>query len=137
MPPEPGFLARAELDRLQTEQLDVLLDALLPANRFYAKKFRAAGLSRRDIQTRQDVQRLPFTTKAELALDQETNPPYGTNLTFPLNSYTRLHQTSGTQGVPLRWLDTPQSWQRLKRCWSQIFAIVGVKEGQDRLCFPF
>src|SRR5205807_3696796 len=108
-----------------------------PANRFYAKKLQEAGLSRRDIQTLHDLRRLPLTTKAELALDQENSPPYGTNLTFPLKSYTRLHQTSGTQGVPLRWLDTPQSWQRLKSCWIQIFTMVGLEEAKDRLCFPF
>ncbi len=103
-----------------------MLDALLPANRFYASKFAAAGLSRPDMQTLADLHRLPFTTKEELLTDQERHPPYGSALTYPVEEYCRLHQTSGTQGVPLRWLDTPQSWARLKECWAQIFAIVGL-----------
>src|SRR4051794_25103751 len=119
---ELAFLPRANLERIQGEQLNVLLDAIVAANPFYAKKFAEAGLSRSDVRTLDDLRRVPFTTKDELALDQATNPPYGTNLTYPLNTYTRLHQTSGTQGQPLRWLDTLQSWQRLKRCWLQIFA---------------
>jgi phenylacetate-CoA ligase len=134
---ELAFLPRADLAGLQQEQLSVLLDALLPGNRFYAQKFADAGLSRDDIKSPQDLRRLPFTTKADLARDQENYPPYGTDLTYALKSYTRLHQTSGTHGAPLRWLDTPQSWERLKRCWSQIFAIVEVEQAGDRLCFPF
>ena len=131
------FSPRANIARLQEEQLNLLLDALLPANRFYAQKFVDAGLTRRDIHSSHDLRRLPFTTKAELVADQEKNPPHGTNLTFPPANYTRFHQTSGTQGVPLRWLDTTASWERLKGCWTQIFDIVNVQPAKDRLCFPF
>jgi phenylacetate-CoA ligase len=135
--PEIACLSRAELERLQCEQLNVLLDAILPANRFYARKFADAGLARADIRTPDDLRRLPFTTKPELLADQQNHPPYGTALTYPIPNYTRLHQTSGTQGVPLRWLDTPQSWERLVRCWTQIFNVVGLRPSEDRLCFPF
>ena len=132
-----AFSPRADIARRQEEQLNVLLDALLPANRFYAKKFADAGLTRRDIQTSLDLGRLPFTTKGELAADQLKNPPHGTNLTYPLAAYTRFHQTSGTHGIPLCWLDTPASWQRIKNCWKNIFASAALESGKDRLCFPF
>ena len=138
MPPaELASVARADLGRRQDEQLNILLDAILPAHRFYAQKFAAAGLTRQDIRTSDDLRRLPFTTKADLVADQQMQPPYGTNLTYLVSRYTRLHQTSGTQGAPLRWLDTPASWERLKGCWSQIFSIVRLEPGEDRLCFPF
>lgn len=129
-------LDRPALERLQTERLDVLLDALLPANRFYAEKFRCAGLTRDDVRTPADLRRLPCTTKAELVADQEAHPPYGSNLTFPLESYTRLHQTSGTKGNPLRWLDVPAGWAWMLESWRKIFRIVGITSG-DRLFFPF
>jgi phenylacetate-CoA ligase len=132
-----SYVSRAELESWQFEQLSDLLDAILPANRFYARKFADAGLTRADIRTPDNLRRLPLTTKAELTADQQEHPPYGTALTYPLQNYTRLHQTSGTQGVPLRWLDTPESWERLKRCWTQIFDIVGLEPAADRLCFPF
>src|SRR4051812_19569713 len=80
--------------------------------------------------------RLPFTTKAELLADQEANPPYGTNLTYGLTSYTRLHQTSGTHGRPLRWLDTPASWSWVLDCWGMIYRAIGLRL-DDRLVFPF
>ena len=31
--------------------------------------------------------------------DQAAHPPYGSNLTYPLDHYVRLHQTSGSGGV--------------------------------------
>ncbi|MGE3808937.1 MAG: phenylacetate--CoA ligase family protein, partial [Gemmataceae bacterium] len=74
---------------------------------------------------------------AELAADQASAPPYGTNLTYPVEACTRLHQTSGTSsGQPLRWLDTAASWQNLLECWHTMFRMVEVGPG-DRLFFPF
>ena len=80
--------------------------------------------------------RLPFTTKAELLEDQARYPPYGEILTYPVEQYSRLHQTSGTSGRPLRWLDTPESWSRLLDCWVVMLRIAGVGPA-DRLFFPF
>lgn len=111
----------------QREQYARLLAEILPRNRFYAAKF-GTKLT--------DFDQLPFTTKAELTADQAQNPPYGTLLTFPTEQFTRLHQTSGTHGAPLRWLDTPASWNWMLDCWAQMFAIAGVAAG-DRLFFGF
>jgi len=68
--------------------------------------------------------------------DQADHPPYGEILTWPLSRYSRLHQTSGTSGRPLRWLDTPESWQWLLHCWEMMYRIAGVGPG-DRLFFAF
>ena len=45
-----------------------------------------------------DLSRLPLTTKQELVADQQASPPWGTNLTEPLEQYTRYNQTSSTTG---------------------------------------
>lgn len=131
-----GSLERSALAKLQAERLRTLLREILPSNRFYARKFAEARLDPHAIQTPADLTRLPFTTKAELLADQAAHPPYGSVHTYPLARYCRLHQTSGTSGRPLRWLDTPESWSWLLDCWRTIFAIVGVAPG-DRLFFPF
>jgi phenylacetate-CoA ligase len=83
-----------------------------------------------------DWTQLPFTTKDELLANQAANPPYGDLLTYPLDRYTRLHQTSGTRGAPLRWLDTPESWERMLGCWRKMFGMIGVTPA-DRLLFAF
>jgi phenylacetate-CoA ligase len=130
-PTAPENLPGPDLARLQQERLLALLAEILPRNAFYARKL--AGHS---IRCLADLTSLPFTTKAELLADQEQHPPYGTNLTYPLSQYRRLHQTSGTSGQPLRWLDTEASWSRLLDCWITIFRIIGLRS-DDRLFFPF
>jgi phenylacetate-CoA ligase len=121
---------------MQKERLRALLTEIVPANRFYAQKLERAGISVADVHAGVELDRLPFTTKADLLADQAELPPYGTGLTYPLTAYTRLHQTSGTTGQPLRWLDTAASWGRLLGCWDSFFRIVGLWP-HERLFFPF
>lgn len=128
---------RNSIDQWQTNQLSELLKAVIPANPFWTKKFNEAGIDVATIRSKDDLAKLPFTTKEELAADQAANGPYGTNLTYPISAYSRLHQTSGTTtGTPLRWLDTPASWQWMQDCWTTIYRLAGLKS-EDRLCFPF
>ncbi len=133
---EPERLARPDLLRLQNDRLAALIAALLPHNPFYARKFAAAGLAAADLRSVADLARLPFTTKAELLADQAENPPFGTDLTYPLGRYSRFHQTSGTSGQPLRWLDTPASWAWALDNWDVMYRLVGLRT-DDRLFFAF
>jgi phenylacetate-CoA ligase len=107
------------------------IDALLESNRFYRARLHP-------VATWDDFQRLPVTTKAELMADQQANPPFGTNLTFPIERYSRLHQTSGTSGTtPLRWLDTPESWDWWTKIWAEeVYRSAGVRPS-DRVFFAF
>jgi phenylacetate-CoA ligase len=91
-----------------------------------------------EVRSWDDFERLPLTTKAELLDDQAAQPPYGTNLTYPLDRYVRLHQTSGSSGdLPLRWLDTAESWDWWVRIWSEhVYPAAGIGAG-DRIFFAF
>jgi len=127
---------RAAIEAGQLEQLRSLVAELIPANSFYTRKLQSVGVGF-DIASLTDFSaRFPFTTKAELVADQLAHPPLGTNLTYPLNHYTRFHQTSGTSGAPLRWLDTPESWEWMLESWTEIFHAAGVSHG-DRVFFAF
>ena len=124
---------RADIAAWQAARLAELLATVIPANRFWTRKFADAGIDPASIHSLGGLARLPFTTKQELAQDQQAAPPYGTNLTFPVTAYSRLHQTSGTTtGRPLRWLDTPASWQWMLDCWSTIYRLAGLR-ADDRL----
>jgi phenylacetate-CoA ligase len=127
---------RSAIESSQLEQLRSLLAELFPANKFYERKLTDAGITF-DIASLEDFSaRFPFTTKQEIIADQLRHPPFGTNLTYPLNRYTRFHQTSGTAGAPLRWLDTAESWDWMLGNWTDIFRAAGVGEG-DRVYFAF
>src|SRR5579862_9556073 len=129
-------LSRADIAACQLEQLRTLVAQLFPGNKFYSQKYNAAGITF-DVASLEDFsKRFPFTAKAELVEDQRAHPPFGTNLTYPLARYTRFHQTSGTSGVPMRWLDTPESWAAMVESWVEIFRAAGVA-ANDRVYFAF
>jgi phenylacetate-CoA ligase len=117
----------------QLQKLNNLLHAILPANRFYAEKLGTPGIftSLSDFTAR-----VPLTTKDELAADRERHPPYGTSHTFPLTGYHRFHQTSGTRGKPLIWLDDPGNWTWILDNWEWVWRGAGVKAGEIAF-FPF
>lgn len=125
-------MQRDAIRSVQSERLRELLRTVGASNRFWQSKWQAAGV---DV-AKADLAQLPLTTKAELVADHQAHPPYGSNLTFPLTGYSRFCQTSGTTGQPLRWLDTPDSWQWMLGCWEQLFAMAGLKT-DDRVAFPF
>lgn len=135
MPPE-NFLRRHVIAQRQFEQLRDLLRQLIPENPYYTAKYEAAGAPSKIARLHDFYERFPFTTKAELAADQAARPPYGTNLTLPLERYTRCHQTSGTNGAPLRWLDTPESWGAMIDQWSEVLRVSGVTRA-DTIFFAF
>jgi phenylacetate-CoA ligase len=128
---------REELEQIQLEKLRTLLESVLQSNAFYKDKLEGAGLARAaDVSNLEAYQRLPFTTKEELSADQVAHPPYGTNLTFGRQHYIRVHQTSGTTGERLRWLDTEESWHWWARCWAAVYNGAGVT-ALDRIFFAF
>lgn len=135
MPPEV-FPKRQIIAQRQSDALRALLRALIPANPFYSAKYDAARAPGKVSHLGDFYGGFPFTTKAELVADQTANPPYGTNLTFPLERYTRCHQTSGTSGTPLRWLDTQESWDWMADNWQTILRVAGVTRG-DTIFFAF
>lgn len=134
--PLPNKPTRIELEGRQSQRLVQLLAEVAVVNPFWNAKFQQAGVDAAAILGRHDLARLPFTTKAEILADQLVHPPYGTNLTYPRSAYSRLHQTSGTTGSPMRWLDTPESWNWVLDCWRQLFGWMGLRS-DDRLFFPF
>lgn len=111
----------------QWERLSSRVDDLRQKNPFYRAKLpaRTSALSE-----------LPFTTKTELSEDQAAHPPFGSNLTYPIERYVRLHQTSGTTGRPLRVLDTAESWDWWRECWQAVYHAAGVT-ANDRIFFAF
>ena len=121
--------------RNRSKRLRALLSAI-HSNLFYSSKLAAAGVDRNVASLAEFSRSVPFTHKSELAEDQVKHPPYGTNLTYPLERYCRFNQTSGTTGTPLRWLDTAESWDWMLSCWRRVYQAAGVGS-EDRIFFAF
>lgn len=100
-------LDRRALERLQLEKLHRQLAAVAAANKFYQHKLRGCP---RDFASVAELAQLPFTRKDELQ-PVAAGDPFAANRTFPVEAYTRFHETSGTHGRPLVVLDRPEDWQ--------------------------
>ncbi len=127
---------RKAIEETQLRRLRHLLSEIEEGNAFYRPRLRSASLDGAVKSLRAFTARMPLTTKEELVADQLAYPPFGTGLTYPLERYTRFHQTSGTTGRPLRWLDTAKSWGFLLQCWKRVFKTAQIGPG-DPVLFPF
>ena len=128
------FDPRHTIEQRQQDRLQLLLEAL-SENRFYSARLKAAGVPSH-LALLEFLNRIPLTVKQDIADDQRLHPPYGTNLSYPLQRYTRFCQTSGTSGSPIHWLDTPESWNWMLNCWTQVFQAAAIGP-LDRLFFAF
>jgi phenylacetate-CoA ligase len=108
-----------------------LLELVLERNPFQRRRVEALGL-----RSAPGLGDLPPLTKGELIADQSRHPPFGTNLTHPLERYTRLWQTSATTGPPLRVLDTAEDWSWWRRLFAHTLSVAGVGAG-DRVGLAF
>ncbi len=125
--------SREAIEQRQLEQINQLLQVIhQEKNAFQLER---APKSVDSLQAFRET--VPFTSKAELVADREQYPPFGSNLTFPLERYTRYCQTSGTHGEPMPWLDTKESWDSMLQCWSQVHHAAGLINPDERLFFAF
>ena len=80
------------LRRHQWARVEALARAAVPANAFITTQWKRDGLiGPADLRTWDDFRRLPLTRKSELVADQAAHPPFGTNLSYPLDRYVRVH----------------------------------------------
>ncbi len=94
--PEP--IEMASLDELRAHQLERLqqtLDTAYEHIPHYRKSFDTAGVHPSDLRELSDLQRFPFTMKADL----RNNYPYGM-FAVPMDRIARIHASSGTTGKP-------------------------------------
>jgi phenylacetate-CoA ligase len=127
---------RSRIRDIQSERLVELLTLVSSSNPFWKKRFAETGVDAASIRSVDDLDQLPVTMKHHLMDDQAADPPYGTNLTYPIDTYSRLHQTSGTTGLPLRCPDTPADWDWFMECWRQKYNLIRLRP-DDRLFFAF
>ena len=115
----------------QEDRVAELLELVLDRNPF--QRGRVEGLDLGQAPSLFDLRPL---TKRDLVADQERNPPFGTNLTFPLESYTQLFQTSGTTAHPLRVLETAEDWDWWRARFANTMTVAGM-DGSDRVALAF
>ncbi len=84
-----------EMRKVQGERLRDMVERVYFNVPFYREKLQAMGLGPEHIQSVDDLQKLPFTTKNDL----RDNYPFGL-FALPMSEIVRLHASSGTTGKP-------------------------------------
>ena len=92
---EAECLPREQLRKLQLERLQQTLKAVAENVPCYQNKFKTSGFVPGDLNSLEDLCKLPFTTKEDLRL----NYPYGM-FAVPMREVVRIHSSSGTTGKP-------------------------------------
>ncbi len=82
-----------DLKEIQGERLKATVKRVYENVPYYAEKMKQAGITPDDIQTVDDLSKLPFTYKTDL----RDNYPFGT-FAVPLEQVVRVHASSGTTG---------------------------------------
>ncbi len=88
-------MPKEQLKKLQGQRLHDTVYRVYQNVPFYRKKMQEAGIAPEDIQSIDDIVKLPFTTKA----DMRDNYPYGL-FAAPMSEIIRIHASSGTTGKP-------------------------------------
>lgn len=86
-------ISRDELRAMQSEQLKKVVKRVYDNVPVYREKMRQAGLTPEDIQSVDDLVKLPFTNKSDI----RDNYPYGL-LAAPMEDIARIQGSSGTTG---------------------------------------
>jgi len=100
--PEIETLSADARRRIETERLQMQIAYNHRTSAFYAAKLDAAGVKPSDIRGVEDLARIPFMEKREIAASQEDGTVLGINQCAPLTDIVRIQATGGTTGQPLR-----------------------------------
>jgi len=94
--PDAESSGRKSLEAKQLKNLVKLAHTVYGCGPFYRRKFDEAGVRPEDIQSLEDIRKLPFTTKDEL----RSTYPYGL-LAVDESEIVEIHTSSGTTGTPV------------------------------------
>jgi phenylacetate-CoA ligase len=89
----PEIKSEEALWQLQLEGLKWTVEHAFAGSAFYQKKLKGAGVHPKDIQSMEDIHKLPFAT----AEDLREGYPFPL-LSVPLDQVVRIHASSGTTG---------------------------------------
>ena len=127
---------RDKIEHQQLTLLKTLIETCQEGNKFWQQRLNACAVNAQIESLHLFSDKMSFSTKTDFSTDQSDTPPYGTNLSYPIEQYNRISQTSGTTGKVIRWLDTAEDWQWMVDNWKIIFKSAGITY-TDRVIFPF
>lgn len=127
------ILPRSEIEKIQLARLKETVARIYEKVPAYRKKMEEAKVQPDQIQSLDDLKRLPFTYKQDL----RDNYPFGL-FTVPKKELVRIHASSGTTGKPTVVGYTRKDLKTWTECVSRI-AVLGGASSEDvaQICFGY
>ncbi len=123
MIPNIEFLSTEEIEAYQLKKLKETLVYLEQNSVFYKNLFQKKGIHSTSFSSLQDIEKFPFTTKADLS---QYNQDF---LCVPIHEIIDYSSTSGTLGDPVTFGLTDNDLDRLAYNEAISFACAGVQKG--------
>ena len=114
-------LTRPEIEKLQLERLKKTVHHCMNSP-FYKKRFEENNLTPEDIQSLDDLRKIPFTTKQDL----RDTYPFGI-ASVSLDKAVRLHSSSGTTGNPTVIIHTQKDLDEWANAVARCLHMVGLR----------
>ncbi len=135
--PKNETLPRDQLQALQLLKLRRLCEWAYAKVPFHRRRFDAAGFRPEQLETLDDIRRIPFMTREEWMEAQLEKPMFGDLLATEQTNAIRYHLTSGTTGrTPIRVLDSMKDWDWIAEMWCYGLWGFGVRP-EDTVYFAF
>lgn len=128
---------RESLRKIQSIRLKKIVEHVYHNTPFYRKKMQELGITPDDINSIDDIVKLPFTTKYDL----RDNYPFGL-CAVPMSQIVRIHASSGTTGKPTVVGYTRKDLSSWTECLSRAFTAYGADSSDffmwltDMACLP-
>lgn len=119
----PTYKTDEELKALQLEGLKWTVNHVWNGSEFYRERFKAAGVTPDDIQTLEDIRKLPFVTAHDLR-DQYPFPLRS----VPFEKLVRIHASSGTTGKRKVMSYTAKDVEDWRHMFARCFEMAGLNE---------
>jgi phenylacetate-CoA ligase len=120
----PDFLPLPQLRDLQLQRLQATVGRACENVALYRQRMDARGFKPQDLNSLEDVAKLPFTVKTDL----RDTYPFGL-FASPMKEIVRVHASSGTTGKPIVVAYTREDIQVWTNVMVRSFAAAGLHEG--------
>ncbi|MGA2555699.1 MAG: phenylacetate--CoA ligase [Verrucomicrobiota bacterium] len=120
----PDFLPPGQLGELQLQRLQNMVTLAYNGVALFRRRLNDRGLKPEDVQTLDDITRLPFCDKTDL----RDSYPFGL-FASPMSEVVRLHASTGTTGKPIVVAYTQEDINVWTNVMCRSFAACGLHRG--------
>jgi phenylacetate-CoA ligase len=122
-------LSRQALGQLQLGRLQWQVRRCWEGSEFYRERLRGAGIEPGDVQSLDDLRRIPCVTKQELRDEQLAHPPFGRYTVAPPATWRELHPSTGTTGEPVNTIWSEADCENITSFTARTMWSFGVRPG--------